>query len=1071
MKLAMWLVLLLAVGARAMSSAEWSAIKVVENSDYAFAPVFPANVSIRYNVAAAGECPINLDGECRLYTPNVNPYADAQTVLSSPGCDCHDRTLAWKRVEMTEAEYARLSGAADAADDDLVPGANTAGNGRYLNIAAGHSWDLSSIDTQSIVPTIDPGGTVAVSLGGDQKTFFESPATRRAQPCGLRTPDAFQATQVDTDSATPSLLPSAFPSAGYCELDNQLPVANDSGTTTGPEWTTEWTESMAARLGAVDAVCRCRLGRVPAMLEYSGVYFSNPDYETVLLSVCNTTDGTTCEGDWGMSSSLASRKTDIATTHGWTELSTYVTPLVFFCRDDYTVYWNLLFAFETMFSTDTAIGNIYVHSRQVTERLVNAPDSQLSYWKRFYMAGVDCLRELPDTTPGADPCGNGDITGPPFLPNVSIGLEIGQLFWGLNLPAVCDVASEDNVSVTDPTGCVRDFLWALASMKRRGIQGQCPDPYTATGICSNIQLFDNADLTIPASNSTFTKSLGPTSTGLHAMWGTIAPSANLFEFLAESSALFVRLAAYSADFTTSALGPVEGVDDAWYEPRALRGAECDSSMIGAETRISPDPVYHAENPGCPGRNPDGSINNTWEFDPTMSTCPGVIGIGYWYWSTTNASDATPYIYACVGDTVTNVTGCFDDGETSSNLGRPPDNPLTPTERGCQIPPEGEFWFKPFHWTNCDQQNVKYCGTNVNDWQYCQVTPGGSDNTGGVSGGNGRPCGILKTDVTASPASVPSIANYPGSVWPPVLYHPRFKGMAPRLLYNTTPDVDVACAAPLYFSPGLFNKCILFFPRPVAAGIFTGGESDAALDYRGVFFDQDRAGLPTSVDPTAPAMYGDPLLTPTASHLQWWCATGTNSEGALCTTLAVDNTTVLALHGTWLESALADFHKSESANESALTRTALVPGMPDGYVSYGGALVSVYTSLRLQRPAAIGAWTDALGLGRAPELQTYTIGSVAMTLGTSVDLCVAYGQCLAAPSGNASYRMARALVLSAAETAALRRSETRGECFTIESDVYCRIGCAGWKSRPDVAFYEWKYYCGDDLTHPAWEPVR
>jgi hypothetical protein len=286
----------------------------VVDTDYVSAPNFTSSTTFKQQNDETYGC-----DTCLLYTPTPLPAASETT----PVCDCGvGRTVAWKRMELSSGEVAWLSGDASEDDDDLGSGSEF---GRCDAVSFGWTWDLSPPDTTDIVMTIDPGPAKpgGVRLSGANHRFLTSRATTRGQQCGVVMEDVFQARPVNGEGDELAMIPSSTPSSLYCELDDPL-YGNDGfiDTTTTPAeesssggttWIHGWNGLLTESLARIDGVCRCSLGRVPAMMEMNGVYFQNREIEPMnvafspsLMFAYNDTE-------------LADRADQVNTTYGWTE--------------------------------------------------------------------------------------------------------------------------------------------------------------------------------------------------------------------------------------------------------------------------------------------------------------------------------------------------------------------------------------------------------------------------------------------------------------------------------------------------------------------------------------------------------------------------------------------------------------------------------------------------------------------------------------------------------------------------------------------------------------------------------
>ena len=154
----------LAVSQSSLTPGDWKALTVptYNTSDgevYILPPDFTRNPGPIFTQADASSfvCPLEHESECDLYTPNSNPFdPDPATSL----CDCHSAGYAWRRQELTEAEYLLLTGDTSGEDDDLSDTSPV--QGRCNPVAFGWTWDTSPQHTVPIVMTMDPGNTQQV---------------------------------------------------------------------------------------------------------------------------------------------------------------------------------------------------------------------------------------------------------------------------------------------------------------------------------------------------------------------------------------------------------------------------------------------------------------------------------------------------------------------------------------------------------------------------------------------------------------------------------------------------------------------------------------------------------------------------------------------------------------------------------------------------------------------------------------------------------------------------------------------------------------------------------------------
>jgi hypothetical protein len=295
---------------------------------------------------------------------------------------------------------------------------------------------------------------------------------------------------VTAEGGVSTLLPSSVPSSLYCELNGENGGARPGGG--GSAWKSGWGGLTVETLGTIDSVSRCSLGRIGAVLEHSGVFFFNDDY-SVLYAHLDA-------AKVAIAGELLSRGEAVQAATGYREAAGYFTPLVFYCREDYVLYWSLLIGFRGVYG-EGPLREVFTTQNPLT---MASPGDDVAaitaYWIRFVLLGVDCLGAIPGNTTTIK-CG-GDDTTPhatvPFLPNVSVGLDIGQFFRGLDLPGVLYGSTEDSViSIDDPDGRVRDYLWAFSSLRRRSpdtaASGCVPGFYGSSthGFCVNRTFFDS----------------------------------------------------------------------------------------------------------------------------------------------------------------------------------------------------------------------------------------------------------------------------------------------------------------------------------------------------------------------------------------------------------------------------------------------------------------------------------------------------------------------------------------------------------------------------------------------------
>ena len=1086
---------LLAIG---QPSITWRTQTIGRSGDWVEAPVFSTS-EINLYTEVPIDCPTTTsspDGTCPL--ANIKSLTTPWPSDAPSVCDCGSRKIAWRRQEVTSAEYNTMTGNQDDDDvaaDDLDP-FSTPKVSRWNAIALGYSWDASPDNTVDIVPTIDPGGTIAVGETGSDKIYLSSPATTRGQPCGIVSQDVFQATVVDTEGNIPRLMPSAIPSSLYCELDGRESYYNDSNVVVGSMAENEWDRLLVETLVVIDAVCGCRLGRVAAMLEYSGVYFLNLDYvQTLNNNSLNETNMYATSNGFGSHQNFLDRASYFSDFYHWDEATSYTTPNVFYCREDYAVYWNLLFAFESIYNTVGTPHAVYRDIESITFEFVNTHvDNGFLQWRRFYIAGVDCLWRIASSnatlTDAINPCDNIFGKSKPFLPDVVVGLSIGQLFRGFDLLSICNVTTEDGVWAADQsTSCARDLLWAIASMKRNGDQIAWPAQYSGLKPTNGWNP-EAVDLIFDASHSlTWTNGGGGIVTSGATL--TSKPSDNIFNFVAETAALYVRLAAYSNVYPTN----VDIFDTGTNYSVPSNGAECTADMISGQTRVVVAPVYT-------NIKPTQILSN----DPSTQHCPGVGLTRYYRFDPTNDS-IVKYAGVCmVGQTI-KLHPCCDDPENTIGHICNSFHDLTqmPTLH-CDVTQCMRLGTWEMHTCYNDDN---YCSNEdgaYNNYQFCYVSSDTTCVRGNTHPYDGGACGYMAEECIGDQADVPILSNFVGTLYPPVLGSPMLRGLAPRGLYNT--HVDTTCGnagAPTYYSSTLYNPCLLMYPRPAVASVFARGSSlPKNLPYTASFFDADYAtifarytvdlgepevthtyfpfsspynGLETEpwryIFDSAGSMYGNVLDSPTVGFMALWCTDNTAFDICTAGLVNTDNTTMyttVAFTPASHKKLVADSGTGDLRTGIAQNTEIATP--PSNLISFGNTLVSVYNSMKIQSPSAVTAWATEVVWDNEPfniatfrtyNLSLYTLPwstSTTIRFGTAFDLGVKLGMTDIAGIDQVGVTVRNLFEgLTDGSRAALNVGLDPLGCTEYGTERYCSTGCTNWKSGPTVPFYARGWWCG------------
>jgi hypothetical protein len=1016
-----------------------------------------------------------------MYTPSTNdalsePKPDPFVKGSS--CSCSNNVLAWKHQELTEQEENKMKGIF-TDDDDLTPSAPQ--QGRCNAVSTGWGFQITPIGTIAPGLAMAPGTTKQAILAGDAKIFLKSAATSRGEPCGIVTQDVFQATLVDTEGTSANLIPSSVPSSLYCELDGSMPFANDTATTyVGSAAEASWKNTFVSTLSTIDAVCRCSLGRVPAMLEHSGVYFTNPDYYNMNVGAFG----------FGDAIFLQNRSDAVNSTHGFLEAKSYHVPNVFYCREDYVVYWELLYAFKSIYGTTGFLRNVFIATRSITYSLTGD-----DYYIRFHVAGVDCQRAISSADSA---CDNTPNLMPPLLPNVTVGLDIGQLFAVFNLPAICGVDTEDDINATDPSYCVRNFLWDIASMQRLNISDPCSMNST-WGLCANkshLSSGKNGSMLIYTKSAVDHESV--------QMWPpTGDPTANIVQYIIETAALYVRLASYT-NISIDVL-ELHDQDDPFYTPLTKSGTDCTVDMISGQTRVVEDP--DPEN--LPAVCPVGS-------NPEYAHCPGVTSTRKWFFHHGNAYKSVFGGVCCGAQTLQNRTCCFDQRNSNggaTECGFPYDNRdlggngnITITQcQGCgnQQPsyvncygPDGNGPRDPTNNQLCSSGDGSY-GDGHNHLGDFTVCAADQNNDPCI-----RYCGSLREDCVGDLGTMEFVKNYVGGIYPPVTGWPMMRGMAPRYLYNGT--LQSNCTAFSYLST-LYNTCVATLPRPPVASIFAQGVTNSVnLLYTASFYDVDYQflfkpnatilatsdeeeelayfpflyGYPGTGDypwrhvfNSAGAMYGNPGASPTVSDIILWCAK--NPTPLVCTNTARFNNRTLYSANAFTTTEIHDFQVAVNGKntKSGIGSNTELPTVVAG-LSFAKSMTEVYQGLRVQRPGAISNWATAVlwagldfdSVKLYPSWNTLVSSMPEWTPGLEMTTSEAYFATIGITTydiidvmpGFANLRNGE---LSDNENAALNTLTTRTGCVDYSGFTYCAGGCFNYRAVTGVPFYMFGKWCG------------
>lgn len=979
-------------------------------------------------------------------------------------CDCQSETVRWARMQLT---------------DDLVEkitGTNPVPTDRCEYVSLGWTWDVSPDDTQDIVMTMNPGGVQSVQYSGKSLSFLGSSSKVRGEPCGIVYPDVFQGTPIYGPGETLQIFPGSVPVSDYCLYSNQPSGHTEPSFQDGVPWQEDWSTVMIEGLGAVDAVCRCALGRVGAMLEMSGVFFTNPTFTQ------NITSGTGI----AVSSELITRAGLINTAYHWRETPHYYTPLIFYCREDYVLYWNLMLAYEAIYNVTSPLHPIWLDSHAMAIGARNA-----SYWRRFNALGVDCLVNIPISSVD-NPCAMEGGKTVPFLQDVGVILDIGQLFRAFDLVTWCNVSAETHVT----NDCASDFAWSFASSYRRGLTWPTSTMFT--------------NITFPY-NPVYSLSIPEVSVPMVYPVND-DPFSNFYQYAIESSALFVRIVAYSdiADWSVDLF-------DLDHTIPAIRGAECNEKMVSGDARFGPAStaqnmsqsysykytcdnscgnngatLINCANTYCEGRDYNYCTYNSSYYDTHLHTqmniakypqCGHRINISY-----TNSSDAQscPGAYPIYSKTFasTFLLGYCLVGKESEITTTPlcpgdcgPCNNVAGNHKGygsegwqnCgNLPPPNE-------WSSDDPCESGYYYYNLTrnpyacvnyqtepSWTYCiaaasQFIP---PQRWAKKNNNDPPaihwnevngnCGQL-VESCGPPFEITVYPDWVGERYIPVLGNPRMRGMMPRTFYNMSDGpCDCTVTNSMCFNSGLSNYCTMYMPRPAAAGIFARGVSPTALDYRAVFF-----------DPMLETLFGEagdaaPYVTP-PSTAQFNGASAvfgnasTNGYGGplyakqFCVTFPKSD----FCQGVTSSYSLHMLTQDEHTTYSTTTQNAFA------------SLLAQYYATLVQRSALnVGPWFDTY-FNFTPLDLVYPTPFPA-TMGTSVDYCFLVGWCdtsaayVVTTSGKPIvplYVFAHLAKPSFGDITPQRAAfYTRSSC----ESPYCATAGA-WKGDPSIPFYMWNNY--------------
>lgn len=975
-------------------------------------------------------------------------------------CTCPSGGTMWAKMELTSEFVETITGESPVNGD------------RCTYAAFGTTWSLSPSDTQDIVMTMNPGGVQTVLLSGSSTLTLDTNGVSRNQACGVVMQDAFQGTPVYNEGGTPIMFPSSVPVSDYCYASQEPNSGHqESDFVDGLEWENGWSSIMQEGLGAVDAVCRCALGRVGGMLEHSGVFFTNPIFvDSMVPSILGIE----------ASSTLVDRADEVYTAYGWRETPQYISPLIFYCREDYVLYWNLALAFDAVYNPASFRHAMWLNSHEYA-----MATRDRTYWIRYNLLGVDCLKEIEtQTTYFNNPCGQEGNTTVPFLPNVVVGLDIGQLLWALDIKSFCGADTESDISTT----CARDYLWAFASLYRRtGITSGCvPGGEIDPRICSNPtqldgyqELYYDADyaLSLPENVNAMT-------------WPIYAkPSNNFYEFSVETAALFVRILAYSDNSSWTAAN-VFGIDSVWDIPTTL-GTECTRDMTSGEFRVGPDAIYANVSSSCVSG-----------ISMNRRACPNSYPVYTGVSAANPKGNNIPYGYCCTG-TGPSMDAALGAAFTCGSCG------------SCStFGVDGSSGWKPCGATNeevnmkiCSSQGPRMSGSAVKDWRghpyvcgnalylgthlfasgqeqyYCFAGPG-------TEGGGQLDCAQITETCGAGNSIGLNINNWVGGSYIPVYGNPRMRGMMPRVFYN---NLECECltldttATAHCFASIQFNDCFAYMPRPPAAGIYARGWSNVKLDYRTVFFDpmledyihEVAPGTRFDTQTSAGQFDGASAILGNTSHpggyggidyANNFCAQ--NKTPAFCQDLSETYTTML----TTTEYARYRGHGAE-AN------------------SLAGILTRYYSSLVGRSSLNVGPWYDVFFYGQEYSMNT-RVGDVTYSgdlpysnsenirykLGSGVDLCAYVGWCLKVYTGTTVRNgtsnspvlslweyietTVSALPSFTATTDPTARdmyysslTQNTAGCTDVEIGDYCLVGSSAWRADPEIPFYLWNKWNG------------